>query len=570
MREKEHNPISAFRLGVVTTLLLGSAAVLIGRAFDLQVLRKDFLQGQGDARALRDEPVMAHRGMITDREGEPLAISTPVDSVWIQPRTFISAQSQWPKLAKQLGLDLSDMRRLVLQKQNKEFVFLKRQISPPWAEKVMALEIPGVSLLREYRRYYPMGEVAAHVVGFTNVDDRGQEGLELAYENWLRGTPGIQRVIKDRLGRVIQHVELIKKPQPGKNLTLSIDRRLQYLAYRELKKAVFKDKAKAGSVVILDVHTGEVLAMVNQPSYNPNSRKALKASNLRNRAVTDTFEPGSTIKPFTVAAGFQSGMFTPQSMINTSPGYMKVGSSMVHDARNYGLIDIKTLLQKSSNVGASKIALAIPETALQHMQEALGFGETTGSGFPGEAAGFINMSPHWRPIEQATMAFGYGLSVTALQLARAYAVLANGGYLKPIYFVRQRHAVEGQRVMKTKTATTIRHMLESVVSHEGTAFKASVEGYRVAGKTGTVKKLVNGQYSNDRYLALFAGMAPAAAPRFVIVVTIDEPQGRAYYGGLVAAPVFSRVMSGALRLFDIAPDKTTPERWRMAVAKAAL
>ena len=570
MREKVHNPISAFRLGVVITLLLGSALVLIGRAFDLQVLRKDFLQGQGDARALRDEPVMAHRGMITDREGEPLAISTPVDSVWIQPRTFISAQSQWPKLAKQLGLDLSDMRRLVLQKQNKEFVFLKRQISPLRAEKVMALEIPGVSLLREYRRYYPMGEVAAHVVGFTNVDDQGQEGLELAYENWLHGTPGIQRVIKDRLGRVIQYVELIKKPRPGKDLTLSIDRRLQYLAYRELKKAVFKDKAKAGSVVILDVHTGEVLAMVNQPSYNPNSRKAFKASNLRNRAVTDTFEPGSTIKPFTVAAGFQSGVFTPQSMINTSPGYMKVGSSMVHDARNYGLIDIKTLLQKSSNVGASKIALAIPEKALQHMQEALGFGEITGSGFPGEAAGFINMSQHWRPIEQATMAFGYGLSVTALQLARAYSVLANGGYLKPVYFVRQQHAVEGQKVMKTKTATTIRHMLESVISHDGTAFKAGVEGYRVAGKTGTVKKLVNGQYSNDRYLALFVGMAPAAAPRFVIVVTIDEPQGRAYYGGLVAAPVFSRVMSGALRLFDIAPDTTTPKRWKMAAAEAGL
>lgn len=570
MREKVHQPSSAFRLSVITTLLLSSAAVLAWRAFDLQVLRKDFLQGQGDARALRTEPVAAHRGMITDRQGEPLAISTPVDSVWIQPKLFMTAQLQWPRLAKQLGLNIRDMRQLVSQRQNKEFIFLKRQISPVLAEKVMALEIPGVSLLREYRRYYPMGEVAAHILGFTNVDDQGQEGMELAYENWLHGTPGKQRVIKDRLGRVIQHVELLQKPQPGHDLTLSIDRRLQYLTYRELKKAVFEHKAKAGSAVILDVQTGEVLAMVNQPSYNPNTRKALKASSFRNRAVTDVFEPGSTIKPFTVAAGLESGKFTPKSKINTSPGFMKVGSNMVRDAHNYGLIDLATILQKSSNVGASKIAMAMPVKALQHLHQALGFGDTSGSGFPGESTGLVNMSPTWRPIEQATMAFGYGLSVTPLQLARAYCVLGNGGYLKPVYFVRQQKVTEGQRVLQARTVTTIRHMLEGVVSHDGTAFRAGVQGYRVAGKTGTVKKLVNGQYSEDRYLSLFVGIAPAKSPRFVMVVSIDEPQGKAYYGGLVAAPVFSRVMSGALRLFDVAPDVTTPERWHMAAAEAGL
>lgn len=563
-------PTNAFRLGVVITLLIGSATVLAWRAFDLQVLRKDFLQGQGDARALRVEPVAAHRGMITDRQGEPLAISTPVDSVWIQPKTFLTAQSQWPALAKQLSLKIRDMRQLVSQRQNKEFIFLKRQISPVLAEKVMALEIPGVSLLREYRRYYPMGEVAAHVLGFTNVDDQGQEGLELAYEDWLHGTPGKQRVVKDRLGRVIKHVELLQKPQPGNDLTLSIDRRLQYLTYRELKKAVFENKAKAGSAVILDVQTGEILAMVNQPSYNPNTRKGLKAASLRNRAITDVFEPGSTIKPFTIAAGMDSGKFTTQSKINTSPGYMKVGTNMVRDVRNYGSIDIATILKKSSNVGASKIAMAIPVKALQHLHQALGFGDTTGSGFPGESTGLVNMSPKWRPIEQATMAFGYGLSVTPLQLARAYGALGNGGYLKPVYFVRQQQVNDGKKVMKKKTVTAIRKMLEAVVSQEGTAFKASVQGYRVAGKTGTVKKLVNGQYSEDRYLSLFVGMAPAASPRFVMVVNIDEPKGKAYYGGEVAAPVFSRVMSGALRLFDIAPDETTPERWKLAVAEARL
>ncbi|MFO7604079.1 MAG: penicillin-binding transpeptidase domain-containing protein [Gammaproteobacteria bacterium] len=570
MREKVHTPVSAFRLVVISSLLLSSALVLVWRAFDLQVLRKDFLQGQGDARALRTEPVAAHRGMITDRNGEPLAISTPVDSVWVQPKLFMTAQAQWPALARQLGLDLNDMKQLVSQRQEREFVFLKRQISPVLAEQVMALEISGVSLLREYRRYYPLGEVAAHVLGFTNVDDQGQEGMELAYEHWLRGTPGQQRVIKDRLGRVIQHVELLQKPQPGKDLSLSIDRRLQYLTYRELKKAVFEHKARAGSAVILDVHSGEILAMVNQPSYNPNTRRALKAENFRNRAITDVFEPGSTIKPFTIAAGLDSGKFSAESKLNTSPGYLRVGTNVVRDVRNYGQIDVATVLQKSSNVGASMIAMAIPVKALQDLHQALGFGETSASGFPGESTGLVNMSPRWRPIEQATMAFGYGLSVTSLQLARAYSVLGNGGYLKPVHFVRQQQEVEGQRVIQSQTVKAIGKMLEAVVSREGTALKASVQGYRVAGKTGTVKKLVNGQYSEDRYLSLFVGMAPASAPRFVMVVNIDEPKGDVYYGGEVAAPVFSRVMSGALRLFDIAPDMTPPERWHIAASEARL
>ena len=549
-----HRPASRFRLGVVYSALGVATLVLLWRVVDLHVFHKEFLQDQGDARYLRVVPIPAHRGMITDRHGEPLAISTPVDSVWVQPATFIAASQDWPKLAKLLQLDLAQLQRTISQRQEREFVYLKRHISPELAQQVMALEIPGVNLQREYHRYYPTGEVTAHVLGFSNIDDRGQEGLELAYDEWLRGVPGSQQVLKDRLGRVVRHVEQLRKPLPGRDLTLSLDRRLQYLAYRELKRAVIQHKAHSGSAVILDVHSGEVLAMVNQPSYNPNNRGDFKASQTRNRAVTDLLEPGSTVKPFTVVAALESGRFRSTSMVDTSPGQFRLGKALIRDSRDYGRISVATVIQKSSNVGASKIALALSDQALWKVHARLGFGNASGSGFPGEAGGLLSHARHWRDIEKATLAYGYGMSVTPLQLARAYSVLATDGVLKPVTFLRSDDVVEGQRIIAAPIARQVRRMLETVVQDGGTGTQARIAGYKVAGKTGTVKKAIPGGYSEDRYISVFAGLAPASQPRLAMVVTINEPGGDVYYGGEVAAPVFSNVMAGALRILGIAPD----------------
>lgn len=570
MRQQIHKPAAAFRLVSVMFVLMIITVILLWRAVDLHVVRKSFLQDQGDARYLRVVPLAAHRGMITDRHGEPLAISTPVDSVWVNPAEFATASHDWPKLAELLKLDLQELAGTVMQRKGKEFVYIKRHVAPELANRVMNLGIPGVSLQREYHRYYPMGEVAAHVVGFTNIDDQGQEGLELAYDKWLRGEEGSQRVIRDRLGRIIKHVELLKKPQSGKNLALSIDRRLQYLAYRELKRAVFSNKAKSGSAVILDVQTGEVLAMVNQPSYNPNNRENLRSETMRNRAVTDVFEPGSTIKPFTLAAALQSGKYGANSMVDTSPGYYRVSGNMIRDSRNYGRITLAKVIQKSSNVGASKIALSLEPKTIWHMHVRLGFGTVTSSGFPGEANGLLKPAANWREIEQATMAFGYGLSVTPLQLARAYGAIAADGMIKPVSFVRVDKPVKGERVIDAAVARTMLHMLEKVTSDGGTGTRAGITGYRVAGKTGTVKKAVAGGYSDEKYISVFAGIAPVSNPRIVMVVMVNEPAGKNYYGGQVAAPVFSRVMAGALRLFDIAPDnfiRTNTQLARLATSE---
>ena len=559
-----HKPVSAFRLAVVGGIVLLAGAVLVWRAVDLHVFNRDFLRNQGEARYLRVVPVAAHRGMITDRHGEPLAISTPVDSVWVQPKAFAGAHARWPELAKLLGLDLDRLQRTVLARQEREFVYLKRHVSPQKAEKVMALGIPGVNLQREYRRYYPAGEVTAHVVGFTNVDDRGQEGLELAYDEWLRGTPGAKRVLKDRLGRVVRNVELIRKPEAGRDLALSLDRRLQYLAYRELKRAVFHHKARSGSLVILDVHTGEVLAMVNQPAYNPNDRGQYRPGQTRNRAVTDVFEPGSTIKPFTIAAALQSGRFRPGTLIDTAPGRYRLGKALIRDARNYGRITVSTVIQKSSNVGASKIALSLPDELLYRTHTRFGFGAATGSGFPGEVGGLLADAGHWRKIEKATMAYGYGMSVTALQLARAYAALADDGRLHPVSFVKVTEAEPARQAIPARVARQVKRMLELVVAEGGTGTRARIAGYRVAGKTGTVKKATAGGYSEDRYIAVFAGFAPASRPRLAMVVTINEPRDGVYYGGQVAAPVFSKVMAGALRLLGVAPDAAPATPVRLA------
>ncbi len=541
-----------WRGALLKAIFVVAALVLAGRAVDLQLLRKETLQEHGDARYLRVVTVPAHRGKVSDRNGEPLAVSTPVSSVWANPSVLIGQASRWADLEKLLAMEPGQLKKTIEPRRSREFVYLKRHIDPELAEQVMDLDIEGVSLQSEFRRYYPTAEVVAHVIGFTNVDDVGQEGIELAMNEQLKGEPGAKRVIKDRLGRIVENVEGIKEAYDGKDLSLSIDRRIQYVAYRELKKAVEKHKARSGSVVVLDSQTGEILAMVNQPSYNPNNRSGLKGEYYRNRVVTDLFEPGSTMKPFTIAAALESGAYTPATVVETAPGYYKVGRNTVRDVHNYGTLDVSGVIRKSSNVGASKIALSMEPEVLWSMFSRLGFGQSTRSGFPGEVVGRLNSYRDWHEIEQATLAFGYGLSVTSLQLAQAYQVLASDGLKRQITLLPGSNGFTEQ-VMSVITARQVRTMLESVVE-EGTGKRAQVKGYRVAGKTGTVHKSDVGGYAEDRYLAVFAGMAPASHPRLVTVVMINEPRGGDYYGGVVAAPVFAAVMRDSLRLLDIAPD----------------
>jgi cell division protein FtsI (penicillin-binding protein 3) len=551
---KRNTAISRRRRLLLLSLMLGSFAVLAGRSAQLQLVDGEFLQTQGQARHLRVVQVPAHRGMIVDRNGEPLAISTPVQSVWVNPGEMSSSSGDLSRLAQLLQLDVDHLRRLIGQRQGREFVYLRRHIAPDLAEQVTALELPGVYLQQEYRRYYPAGEVAGHLLGFTNVDDKGQEGLELAYEDWLSGEPGAKRVIMDGRRNIVENVENIRSARPGKTLKLSIDRRIQYLAYRELKAAVRKHSARSGSLVVLDSDTGEVLAMVNQPSFNPNNRTRMKASQMRNRAVTDVFEPGSTMKPFVVAAGLQSGQYRSATTIDTSPGLFRVGRHTVRDMHDYGVLDMTGVLRKSSNVAATKIALALePETFWESLS-GTGFGVSTGSGFPGEADGYLADFHRWREIERATLSYGYGLSATAMQLAQAYGVFANDGYRVPVTLLSREEQAQRIPVFTPAVARSVRTMMESVVKKGGTAPMAAVQGYRVAGKTGTVHKSVAGGYADDRYVSLFAGMAPASDPRLVAVVVINEPGKDEHYGGLVAGPVFSSVMAGALRLLNVTPD----------------
>ncbi len=545
----------SFRARRLTVLVvLGLAyATLIWQSVDRQVFETAFLQEQGERRYLRTMTVNASRGMITDRNGEPLAISTPVKSVAANPRVLKADSQTIGALASSLDLDPDRLRRQLSQ--DRSFVYLKRRINPDQADQVGTLDLEGIDLLTEYRRFYPSAEVTSQVVGFTNIDDRGQEGMELAYDEWLSGTPGAKRVIKDGKGRVVNQVENIQSPAPGKDLVLSIDRRLQFLAYRELKAAVTKHRARSGSAVILDARSGEILAMVNSPSFNPNAQRGRRLDSLRNRAVTDVFEPGSTIKPFTIAAGMEQGRYAANTPIDVSPGQMRVGRYLVRDTRNYGMIDVATVLSKSSNVGASKIALSMEPEILWSLYTKLGFGESPFSHFPGESSGRLPHFSDWSTFEQATLSFGYGLSVSPLQLARAYAVLANDGVRLPVSLLKVDEVPGGDRVLRQSTARSVVRMLEGVVAPDGTAPLASVPGYRVAGKTGTAKKSVAGGYAEDKYLSLFVGMVPASHPRLVMAVLIDEPRGEEYYGGLVAAPVFSKVMSGALRLLNIPPDQ---------------
>jgi len=542
-----------FRRGLVLTVFALFAGVLAWRAMDLQLTNREFLQDRGDARYLRIVETPAHRGMITDRNGEPLAISTPVRSAWGQPRVMVKHQDQWPQLASLINTTTDHLEALILPRSGREFVYLKRHLSPGTAIELKKANLVGVGLLEEQRRYYPAAEVTAHTLGFTNVDDEGQEGIELAYDKTLRGERGSRKVIKDRLGRIIEHVEQLKPTLAGRDLTLSIDKRIQYIAYRELKAAVQAHDAEAGSMVILDPNTGEVLALVNQPSFNPNNRGDLKGDHYRNRAVTDVFEPGSTIKPFTIAAALESGRYAPDTSINTSPGYFKVGQSVVSDIRNYGSLDVTGVITKSSNVGVSKIALSLDPDLMWRMFHGVGFGTSSGIDLPGESTGRLNDAKNWRDIERATMAFGYGLSVNVMQLARAYSVLPADGILRPLSITKLEHALPGQRILSADTSRKIRKMLHSVTT-DGTGRAAAVSGYQVAGKTGTVHKSTSRGYAEDRYLSLFAGMLPAAHPELVAVVVIDEPKSGGHYGGLVAAPIFAKVMREAARIRGLTPD----------------
>ncbi|MFT4560822.1 MAG: cell division protein FtsI (penicillin-binding protein 3) [Gammaproteobacteria bacterium] len=544
------------------------ASVLGWRAMDLQLKNKGFLQDRGDARYLRTIKTPTHRGMVTDRNGEPLAISTPVYSATGQPQLMLRNTKHWPEIAELLGTTVEHLDALIAPRFAREFVYLKRHISPEIADSLRAANFPGVRLMEEQRRYYPTAEVTAHTVGFTNVDDEGQEGIELAFDDTLRGEQGSRKVIKDRLGRIVEYVEQIQPTVAGRDIALSIDKRIQYIAYRELKAAVQAHDAEAGSMVIIDPNTGEVLALVNQPSFNPNNRGELIGENYRNRAVTDIFEPGSTMKPMTIAAALESGQYEPETSIYTAPGYFRVGKHLVTDAKNFGQLDVGMVITKSSNVGASKIALSLEPELLWKVLHGVGFGTTSGIGLPGEATGRLGDARNWGDIERATIAFGYGISVNAMQLARAYGVLAADGILRPLSIIKLEKANDGERVLSVDTSRKIKRMMESVTT-DGTGRAAAIAGYRVAGKTGTVHKSIANGYAQDRYLSIFAGMLPATRPELVAVVVINEPKSGEHFGGRVAAPIFAKVMSEAARILGLTPDiqdDVDNDRYRLAGA----
>ena len=541
------------RKGLLVAMML-AMSVLVGRAAYLQIFNKDFLQDKGDLQHVGVVPVSAYRGQIKDRNGEPLAISTPVQSIWVNPRQLKDADSEKiGQMAKILSMPEKELRAILAKEADKRFMYLKRQINPAIAEKVKALEITGVYFEREFKRYYPAGAVSGHLLGFTNIDDVGQEGIEHGYEHILRGKIGKKRVIKDGKGHVIKDVENIEQAEAGRDLVLTIDERIQYLAFRELQNTLIENKAHSASLVVLDAKNGDVLAAVTQPAFNPNNRKELNSSRYRNRAMVDSFEPGSTVKPFVVAAALDGGYVDPNIMIETHGTY-QFGRNIVKDVHNYGTLDLAHVLQKSSNIGVVKIAMTMPPEYFWGVYSKLGFGSSAGVGFPGEASGSLLDYQGWHEFDQATLSYGYGVSSSVLQLARAWTALADDGVIHSVTLLKRDEDPDAQRVFKPETARKVREMLERVISKEGTAYQARVEGYRVAGKTGTVKKAGVGGYTENKYLSVFVGMAPASNPRFIIAIVVDDPSSGQYYGGLVAAPAFSKVMSGALRIYGVEPD----------------
>jgi len=555
------------RRKLIFFLMIIAMLVLIVKAVQLQVLEKQFLQKQARSRHVGEVKIAAYRGQIKDRNGESLAVSAPVETIWANPQycrvksgkktkpaCLELTSNKLKQTAKLLGVSLAKLDRAFDSSSKKQFIYLKRRVEPLLAQKIKALSLPGVGFIREFKRFYPAGEETAHLLGFTNIDDKGQEGLELMYNSTLEGISGSKRVIRDGARRVIEDidVESIKEPEAGQDLMLSIDERLQYLAYRELKAGALKHKARAASLVILEAETGNILAIVNQPSFNPNSRKGVKISNYRNRAITDVFEPGSTMKPLVVAAALEGGYIKENQLFTTNS--IKIKGKWVKDGHHYGTLNLSNVLKKSSNVAASKIALSMPPEYFWRFYNSVGFGRSSGVGFPGEASGFLPEYFGWSEFEQATLSFGYRISMSVLQLARAYTVLADDGLLHSVSLLKRDKDEYETRVLSAETAIKVRTMIEQVVEKDGTAYKARVSGYRVAGKTGTVKKAGVGGYGDD-YLSVFVGMAPASDPKLIIAVMVDSPQAGDYYGGVVAGPIFSKVMGGALSVLKVAPDQ---------------
>jgi cell division protein FtsI (penicillin-binding protein 3) len=545
--------LEGWRSRFVLIVVMGMFALLAGRAFYLQGMQTAFLQAKGEARYGRVIEMPASRGTVKDRNGQLLAISTPVESIWTSPEDFEIEELQVQALAKALAMEAAEIRQKIARK-DRQFVYLKRQISPDQAAKVMALRVPGIFQQREYRRYYPAGEVMSHVVGFTGIEDAGQEGIELAAQDRLAGKPGSRKVIKDRKGRVVEDVEAMRPPRDGEEVELAIDQRLQFLAHRELKSAVELHRAKGGSLVILDARTGEVLALVNQPDYNPNNRANVTGKQTRNRSVTDLYEPGSTFKPFTIAAALDSGLVKPGTLFQTAPGNMKIGKWTISDSHPNGMLTVAQIIQKSSNVGTAKIQLAMPAERMGTFYRELGFGLVPQTGFPGEARGLVRPWDKWRPIEQATMSYGMGISVSLLQVARAYTIFTNEGQLLPLSLLKREAQPIGKPLISSGTAHEVTLMMEAAASPGGTAPRAQVPGYRVAGKTGTAHKPENGTYAEHKYVSSFVGFGPVTNPRFIVAVMLDEPAGVKYYGGDVGAPVFASVMGNALRIMSVPPD----------------
>lgn len=551
-----------WRAYVVIGVLLMMFLAVVLRVLSLQVLDvgrgNEFLKNQGAMRMLRTAELPAYRGLITDRRGEPLAVSTPVISLWANPK-LLTGTPRLAELALALDLDPAELKERVERYADRQFMYLRRHLVPDKAREVLALNVPGVRAEREYQRFYPAGEVAAQLVGMTNVDGAGVAGLELAYDEWLRGHPGKKRYIKDLHGDAVRDIGVIEPVRPGRNLQLSIDLRLQYLQHRELNRAVAVTGAEAGVIVTLDSRTGEVLASASYPDFNPNNRSTVTMSQTRNRAMTDVFEPGSTMKPLTLVAALESGRYTPDTLIDTSPGRIRVGKKMLPDPSNYGEITLSRVVEKSSQVGISMLALDIGHDPIWDVFNRFGLGQSTGTGFPGESGGLLPQRARWRPIEQVTLAFGYGLTATPLQLARAYAVFANGGTLPELSLLyRDATEVRGTRVIDASIAADVRGVLHQVTGDKGTARKARIAGYEVGGKTGTVHKVGAGGYLDDQYVALFVGIAPIDDPRFVTVVVLDRPKGDSYGGGAAAAPVFARVAAETLRLLGVAPTLDPP------------
>ncbi|MFO8045122.1 MAG: penicillin-binding transpeptidase domain-containing protein [Halomonas sp.] len=548
-------PMGGLRYIIMLSIVLLGLGLLVGRIVILHVVDRPFLQGQGDARTLRTDPLPAHRGMISDRNGEPLAISTPVVTLWANPEDVPEDPIQRLQLARSLDTTLDDLDARLARFASREFMYLRRQLTPQAAQRVLDLRIPGVYRQDEYKRYYPAGEVAAQLLGVTNVDDVGQEGLELAYQPYLAGEPGQRRVLKDRRGRLVRDLEVLREARPGGELTLSIDQRLQYMAYRELKTAVAEHDADGGVLVMMDARTGEVLAMANQPSYNPNNRAGLDPRGLRNQAIVDVFEPGSVVKPLAMAAVMESGHFPRDVVVDTSPGWMRIDRFTIRDIRNYGELSLAGILEKSSNIGMSKLVLALDDPLVPDLYRRVGFGQSPETGFPGESTGTLPAPVRWSSSQWAALSYGYGLSTSALQLASAYTALANGGIRLPPSLLRLPAPPSGEPVIDRAVAHDLLRVMEESVQPDTGARRAMVPGYRIAGKSGTVRKTGAGGYVQDAYRSLFAGIAPVSDPRIVTVVMIDHPRGDSYYGGAVAAPVFSRVVGSALRLLDVPPDR---------------